>query len=562
MEDLSFLSYLLIGKYDEWAARTAAGEEVSPHELWDEDMDCVRKHFKCAHGMDVIPYMLSIGMYPPGTKPSSVPSLCLDELPPPSEETWPADCPDEFVGTMLVESWHWGTYVIGNQDDGVNMGGTATLSIILDDVVTVIYQGPCSQMNEGIAIAHSGVGVLGGYTLTVLRDGCTRAVPVDVYPGAFPPDCEDTGGEEFPPYNMVLTGDDNTYTFELADPMDPVGGKLVYVQAYSGNWGTLFTMNEADLNGFSFTFGTLPFTDVRVVYLYDNDQCQVIVPVEQIIPEPGECGTLSHGVDLVADEMAGTFTLEVTLSDVQGYLTGPFRVGVNGEPSTLTPSQTGLTVLGPFLADSTVVVTLTNLNSSACDILLGTFGPSACYPDEPVASVRDAGYMGSADPGVLYFIGSDTGGAGNDWASNVGSFVLGGVYSPASAGDLVRFGSGSSMLMIWDGTELVPLFPQMHGVYSASVFTFVSQQPSAHGFFGRWAKVELRAGPVWITAYDGPESALSSVLAYPYDSGSQVVSVIKVTYTWGGCSATVSGDDIAPESFSHDVGDSYDNSHG
>ena len=369
----------------------------------------------------------------------------------------------------------------------------------------------------------------------------------------------------FPAYNMQLVDANGTYQFSPFDPTITASQhRNVLIQTFHTTWITVFETTEDILYaGLSMAFGMLPFSSARVVYQWGQG-CTMPVVVPVILPAQLECGTLSWLATVDERPSEGTFGVTLNISNVVGYLLSTVRVTTSTGISTY-PATVGSTTYGPYMIGEGVSLTLVNGNDPACDIDLGTYeAPSgACYMPLDKAIAVDASFMGSADPLLLYFIYSDTGGASNLWSDYVGFTVLGGSFTLIPVGGEVQLGNSPETRIVWSGTEMLPLFAQIHGTYTDDTFSFISQYPGLHVLRSRQVLVEAYSAPAgWFTLYEGPEAALASTQSVPYNSLITLVTQIRATYSWGGCEATVTGDDISIRHYSHDVGRSHSKSHG
>lgn len=352
----------------------------------------------------------------------------------------------------------------------------------------------------------------------------------------------------FPAYNMQLVDPNGTYQFSPFDPIITASQhRNVLIQAFHTTWLTVFETTEDTLYaGLSMAFGMLPFSSARVVYLW-GPGCSMPVVVPVILPEQLTCGTVTATATTTTYSDEGIFRVTVSIADVVGYLLGNVDVVYNGTTSTL-PATVGDVVYGPYPIGSSVSVTLHNANNVECDIDLGvqTVGPSGCLTTLQQATPVDALFEGSEAVGQTYFIYSDTTNAGNTWAGYVGFTVLNDVFTLVPVGGEVQLGSTPDSRIIWDGVDMLPFTPQMHGTYTNTDFYFISQYPAVHTLRSRNALVEMHSDANgWFTVYDGPESALGAVQSFAYNSLVSVMDTIRVTYSWGGCSIVTEGDDIS-----------------
>ena len=360
-----------------------------------------------------------------------------------------------------------------------------------------------------------------------------------------------TGGAVlmYPPYNMQLTGPNGTYQFTPVDPLITISlHRGVLIQTYNGTWLTVYaTTEDALYAGLEVPFGMLPFSTARIVYLW-GDTCRTPVEVGAILPEQLECGTMKELlVEVVPDATNGEFKLTVTIINGDGgYLMGNLDLLWDGTLESHV-AEDGVWHYGPWPVGTQVQVVLRNKNSALCDIDAGTYTGTQCYVSSPVCLSVDASFMGSASPLTYYFISSDTTGAGNLWADYVGYIVIGGAFTLVPVGGEVQLGASPEARIIWTGSAMVPIAPQIHATYGDDTLYFVSQYPEVHGMRSRDVKVEAHsAANGWFTLYEGPEAALASVQSAPYNSVVSVVDQVRATYVWGGCSVAVVGDDIAP----------------
>lgn len=351
----------------------------------------------------------------------------------------------------------------------------------------------------------------------------------------------------YPPYNMQLVDANGTYQFAPVDPAITVSlHRDVLIQTFNGTWLTVYSTTEDALYaGLSVAFGMLPFSAARVVYTW-GAACRKPVDVAAIIPPQLECGVFRTLTVAIEDNpLQGDFKLKVTV-DIGDFLMGNIEFTWPGG-SDVQPGAEGVSHYGPWPVGTPVQVTMHNLNNPECDIDLGTFTGGQCFVPSPACTPVDASFMGSANPTTNYFIISDTTGAGNLWSNYVGFTVTGGAFTMVLPGSDVLLTPGS--WVIWTGSEIMSLAPQIHATYTDDTLYYVSQEPVVHGLRSRHVLVEGHSvSNGWFTIYEGPEAALASQQSVPYNSVVSVVDMIRATYTWGGCSLSVEGDDIAPVS--------------
>lgn len=364
----------------------------------------------------------------------------------------------------------------------------------------------------------------------------------------------------YPNWTFVLTAPNGGYTAHADDPSTISFGRDIEIRTlHNGVWTTVYYAQEDDLQGMTVFFGSLPFDEVRVYYV--EGECEHSSAASVMIPPQNTCGTLTHSMVLANDCNAGTFHLQLTISDVDGYLLGPLSLVVNGLGVETHAIAVGTSTFGPWDVGTTIAATITNANNPECNIALGTFGPGSCLCTVPTAIPVDADFEPSAQAGVTYFIESNLNAWGGQWASQVGYLVKDGVFTLVPYGGEIQLSGDPEDRVVWTPTGLHPFNPGATLTWGAGTIHIVSQQPSVAAHYTRTVKVEVEYTSIGtITVWEGTEADFAAGVTIA-DPASVVNFVdVTVTYTFGGC--TVTGVQYPPDPAAHDLDISHDNSHG
>ena len=341
------------------------------------------------------------------------------------------------------------------------------------------------------------------------------------------------------------------YIIQSEDPQIALNStRLAVIRAFiGGTWVIIFQGTEAQLAvPIVYNLQGLPITALEVVYTLGL--CSWTAPAN-IVPPFGSCGIINAEVSSEADCGTGTFFVIVNIISVEGYPLGALTHTINGITQLPQQAAVGITLLGPFVNGSVIGVRVGNAQDSECDLDAGTFiDPTMPIAGALVASAQDASFEGSADLGVAYLIVSDTTGAGNTWARNVGSIWNGAIFIPTTLGDIIQTGA-PGLAAYWQITADGPrqMYPEVIFAFTGgypSPWTVVSQSPlSADGRF-RIAAIRVLLDGEWTVVWAGFEDLLQSpvpvtIPAFP------VPTDVSVTYYGGQCPLTVGGNVVTDE---------------
>lgn len=154
-------------------------------------------------------------------------------------------------------------------------------------------------------------------------------------------------------------------------------------------------------------------------------------------------------------------------------------------------------------------------------------------PDYTAIAV-DVSFFGSAVPGVMYLIVSNTGNVANAWSTHVDELVMDGVFTVPTALDVIE-DPNTGILWTIAGSRAGHLFPLIDAVHViGGDYYLVSQYPLVNNALSRNILIEATVdGTSWDVLYQGPEN----VLVDPYlVSGADGYVSIRTTYRYGLCS--------------------------
>ena len=357
----------------------------------------------------------------------------------------------------------------------------------------------------------------------------------------------DTPGPLHPPITLELFEAFDVYVMQSTAPQIALfSNRTATVRVYVNNvWQTVFQGPESDLAVPStITFEGTPVTAVMVVY--DDGFCKYQSSAT-VIPPFGECGTVVSSAEAIANCGTDTFLVNVSIVSVSGYPLGNITHTVNGVAQPDIPAVLGVTELGPFATGAVVTIGITNTQNSECNVDLGSFvDPSVPVVADVIRGAEDAAFESSALPFRTYLIVSDTTGAGNTWADNVGFLFNGATFEAPAPGAIYRIQGTTGYEGLWQVYSSGPpkhLYPGVTLEFTSgfpNAWQLVSNTPLSADGRMRIATVEALFGSDWVGVWAGLEDLLATAVPVALDA-SPVPDAVRVTYYGGPCPVTVPG---------------------
>lgn len=290
-------------------------------------------------------------------------------------------------------------------------------------------------------------------------------------------------GMVFPSVTITFSEAPATYTLVSDTPQTEAGRDIVLQGLGTGGWFDMWRGTEDDLPAEINLLG-LTFTEVRAQYTLANG---CIYYATGTIVEP-PCGTLDVQVTNIADCGDDAFHLEVNIVSATDFPLGNIIAVVNDvQQLPGTQAVVGNNVLAQYPAGDVVSFIVVNSFDPTCNYASEDFyyHPGTPDIDYTVLAAVDASFQGSAIPGQSYLIVSDTTGAGNLWASNVGNIWDGTTFVVPPDNSYVFATSATGVEGFWETDGANPpiqIFPPINFLFNTLTGVWVAEEFPAADF--------------------------------------------------------------------------------